>query len=323
MSALSVKDDNDGDEKEGEQINDDSDDDDEMPPKITMEDLADDLDSAEENSSGHSIDSPQVKFEELTPSVNSVPNEAATDMLDAEGTGHEDMAVEEPKESSMQVEDIGSNFIRKPKGEDPRNEHSGLRKDNASGHIAPSSHRNWQTRDYSTAEGFQRSIHLNELDEDVIMMRAKAALRRANRFSPTKGTSSYSFDPHSLTMSDLSLSVSSAWDPVRMSTPVVPQPATSSNYRSHRDHDSHHGYKSISRSHRHDNVGAMHSEESGLGRSSGDMASHHFHGFSGKRLSSAVEDIIRRRKLPGGFEGKENCDYNCDASITGPRHANY
>ena len=138
------------------------------------------------------------------------------------------------------------------------------------------------------------------------MMRAKAALRRANRFSPTQGVSSYSHDPRSLTLSDLSLNVSSAWEPVRMSTPLAPHLSTSGNYRGHQDHDSPYGYKSISRSHRHDSPGITYSEESGFGRSGGDMASHYSRGGSGKRLSPAVEDIIRRRKFQGGFEGKGN-----------------
>lgn len=298
-----MKDDNEGDEKAVEDIEDD---DDEMPPKITMEDLADDLDSSEENGSGHGTNSPQMKFEELTPRVEPVPENAATEATDAGNVRSKSTSVEHPelpKESSMQVEDVGSNFSQEPKSDDHRNEHSRLRKDNPGGQPTAFSHRNWQTKNYSTTEGFHRSNHLNELDEDVIMMRAKAALRRANRFSPTQGVSSYSHDPHSLTLSDLSLNASSAWEPVRMSTPLVPQRSASNSYRSHRDHDSLYGYKSISRSHRHDSAGVTYSEESGLGRSGGDMASHYFHGVSGKRLSPSVEDIIQRRKLHGGFEG--------------------
>lgn len=306
VSALSTKDDED--KKDGENIDDDDDDDDEMPPKITMEDLADDLDSTEENSSDHGTDSPHMKFVELTPRERQVPEKAVTEAMDAESNGSEGMSVEHPKlpnESNMQVEDIGSNFSQEPmaKSYEHRNEYSR----HPSGHHAASSHRNWQTKDYSTAESYHRSSHLNELDDDVIMMKAKAALRRANRFSPTKGASSCSSDPHSLTLSDLSLSVSTAWEPVRMSTPLVPQPCVSSNYRSHiRDHDSHYGYRSVSRSHKFDSAGVTYGEESGLGRSGGEMSSHHFHGVSGKRLSPAVEDIIRtRRKMQGGFEGKE------------------
>jgi len=303
--ALSVKDDNEEEEKEVEDINND---DDEMPPKITMEDLADDLDSSEENGNAHGTDSPQMKFEELTPRVEAVPDEnAATEAMDTGNVRHESTSDEYPKlpqESGMQVEDVGSKFSQEPKSYDHRNEHPGLRKDIPSGHSIAPSHRNWQTRNYSTTEGFHKSSHLNELDEDVVMMRAKAALRRANRLSPTQGVSSYSYDPHSLTLSDLSLNVSSTWEPVRMSTPLAPHLSTPGNYRSHRDHDSPYGYKSTSRSHRHDSAGVTYSEESGFGRSGGDMASHYSHGVSGKRLSPAVEDIIRRRKFQGGFEGR-------------------
>ena len=299
-----MKDDNEGEEEEVEDIDND---DDEMPPKITMEDLADDLDSTEENGSAHSTDSPQMKFEELTPRVEAVPDEnAATEAMDTENVRSESPSAEHPelpKERSMQIEDVGSNFSQEPKGYDHRNEHPGLRKYIPNGHRTASRQQNWQTKNYSTTGGFHKSSHLNELDEDVIMMRAKAALRRANRFSPTQGVSSYSYDPHSLTLSDLSLNVSSAWEPVRMSTPLAPHLSNPGNYRSHRDHDSRYGYKSISRSHRHDGAGVTYSEESGLGRSGGDMASHYSHGFSGRRLSPAVEDIIRRRKFQGGFEG--------------------
>ena len=286
---------------------DDEDDDDEMPPKITMEDLADDLDSTEENGSAHGTDSPQMKFEELIPRLEPVPDEnAAAEAMDTGNIRSESSSAEHPKspkESSMQVEDVGSSFSQEPKSYDHRNEHPRLKKDIPNGHPTASSHRNWQTKNYSTTGSFHKPSHLSDLDEDVIMMRAKAALRRANRFSPTQGVSSYSYDPHSLTLSDLSLNASSAWEPVRMSTPLAPHPSTSRNYRSHRDHDSLYGYKSISRSHRHHSAGVTYSEESGLGRSGVNMTSHYSHGVSGKRLSPAMEDIIRRRELHGGLEG--------------------
>lgn len=301
-----MKDDNEGEEKEVEDIDND---DDEMPPKITMEDLAEDLDSTEENGSAHSKDSPQIKFEEPTPRREPVPDEnAAAEAMDTGNVRSESTSAEHPelpKESSMQVEDVGSNFNQGRKSYDHSNEHPGLSKDYPSRHPTASNHWHyWQTKNYSTTEGFRESSHLNELDEDVIMMRAKAALRRANRFSPTQVISSYSYDPHSLTLSDLSLNTSSAWEPVRMSTPLAPHLSNPGNYRSHRDRDSPYGYKSISRSHRHgDSAGVTYSEESGLGRSGGNMTSHYSHGVSGKRLSPAVEDIIRRRNLQGGYEG--------------------
>jgi len=299
-----VKDDNEGEEKEVEDIDDD---DDEIPPKITMEDLADDLDSTEENGSAYGTDSPQMKFEELTPRLEPVTTkDAAAEAMDTGNVRSESTSAEHPelpKESSMQVEDVGSHFSQDPKSYDHRNEHSRLKKGIPNGHPRASSHRNWHTRNYSTTKGFYTSSHLNELDEDVIMMRAKAALRRANRFSPTQGVSGYSHDPHSLTLSDLSLNVSSAWEPVQMSTPLVPHPSTLGDYRSHRDHDSPYGYKSIGRSHRHDGSGMTYSEESGFARSGRDMASHYSCGVAGKRLSPAVEDIIRRRKYQGDFEG--------------------
>lgn len=308
VSALSVKDDNEGEEKE---VDDFDNDDDKVPPKITMEDLADDSDSTEEKGSAHSADLPQMKFEPLTPGIEPVPDEnAAAEAMDTGNVRSESTSTEQPelpKESSMQVEDVGSNFSQEPKIYDQRNEHPGLSKDNPSGHPTAFNRRNWQTKNYRTTESFHKFSHLiNDLDEEVIMMRAKAALRRANRFSPTQGVSSYSYDPHSLTLSDLSLNASSAWEPVRMSTPLAPHPSTFSNYRNHRDHDSLYGYKSVSRSHRHDSAGATYSEESGLGRSGGDIPSHYLHRLSGRRLSPAVEDIIQRRKVQGGFEGNVN-----------------
>ena len=305
-----MKDDNEGEEKEVEDI--DINDDDEMPPKITMEDLADDLDSTEENGSARSKDSPQIKFKEPTPKLEPVPDEnAAAEAMDTGNVRSESTTAEHPefpKESSMQVEDVGSNFNQEPRSYDHSNEHLGLRKDYPfSRYPTASTYGNWHTKNYSTVERFHKSNHLNELDEDVIMMRAKAALRRANRFSPTQGVSSYSYDPHSLTLSDLSLNTSSTWEPVRMSTPLAPHLSNPGNYRSHRDRDSPYGYKSISRAHRHsDSAGVTYSEESGLGRSGGNMASHYSHGISGKRLSPAVEDMIQRRNFQGGYEGNAN-----------------
>lgn len=307
VSALSVKDDNEGEDKKVDDIDND---DDKMPPKITMEDLADELDSTEENGSANGTDLPQMKFEQLTPGIEPVSDEnVAAEAMDPGNARSESTSTEQPKlpkESSMQVEDVGSNLSQEPKIYSHRNEHARLRKDNPSRHPTAFSHRNWQTENYHTTESFHKFSHLNDLDEEVIMMRAKAALRRANRFSPTQGVSSHSYDPHSLTLSDLSLNASSAWEPVRMSTPLAPHPSTSSNYRNHRDHDSLYGYKSISRSHRHDRAGVTFSEESGLGRSGGDMPSHYLHRLSGRRLSPTVEDIIQRRKVQGGFEGNVN-----------------
>ena len=303
-----MKDDNEGEEKEVEDVDND---DDEMPPKITMEDLADDLDSTEENGSVHSKDLPRIKFEEPIRRLEPVPDENATaEAMDTENVRSESTSAEQPelpKESSMQVEDVGSNFTQESKSYDHSSEHPGLRKDYPSRHPSSFSHRNWQTSNFRTTEGFRKSSHLNELDEDVIMMRAKAALRRANRFSPTQGVSSYSYDPHSLTLSDLSLNGSSTWEPVRMSTPLAPHLSNPGNYRSHRDRDSPYGYKSIGRSHRHSDIAGMtYSDESGLGRSGRNMAPHYSHGVSGKRLSPAVEDIMQRRNLQGGYEGNAN-----------------
>ena len=304
VSALSVKDENDKDnseKKEREHVDDDDDKDDEMPPKITMEDLADDLDSTEEkyNVNDQSTDSPQLKFAELTPRVKSDPEKSGTEDMDVESNEREGMTYEE---TNKQVKNLGQD----PKYIDHRDEHSRVTKDNpVNGYPASSTYRNSQARDYSTTEHFHRSIHLNELDEDVIIMRAKVALRRANRLSPTKDATSFSFDPHSLTLSDLSLNGSTAWDPVRMSTPLVTQSGASSRYRSYaRGNDSRHSYKSIGRSRWYDGTGVTYSDESGLGRSGGEMPLYNFHGFSGRRLSPAVEDIIRRRKLHG--EGMKN-----------------
>ena len=310
VSALSMKDDDDDhndDDKEKEETDDD-DDDDEMPPKITMEDLADDLDSTEENIRDQGADSPEMKFEELTRRESLAPEKAVTEVSDSkrkEGMPNEHL--KSPRDS-MKVEDIGSNVSEEPrKSNDNENGHSKFREYDHSAHHSSSSQRNWQTRDYSATESYHKYwySHFNELDEDVILMRARAALRRANRFSPPKGKSTYSFNPDSLSMSDLSLNMTSSWEPVRMSTPLVPRAATSTNYRSHVDHDSRYGYKSTSRSHRHDVADVVYAEESGLGRSGGEMSSsHHHHGVSGRRLSPAVEDIIRRRKLQENLEGK-------------------
>ena len=303
VSALSVKDDN-NDEKE-----DDDEDDNEMPPIITMEDLADDLESTEENSGDRGTDSPEGKIEELTPRKNSVPDKAVAKVSD--GNRSEDMSAEDaklPKESGIKIEDIGSHFVEHhSKDRSYGSGHSKVNKDKFGKYHEPSSQRNWQAKDYSGTESHFKYSHLHDLDEDIILMRAKAALRRADRYSPPKGRYTHSVDPHSLTLSDLSLNVSSGWEPVRMSTPLVPQAHASNNYRNYVDHDSYHGYKAISRSRRHNIADVTYGEESGLGRSGAALTSHHHHyhhGVSGKRLSPAVEDIIRRRKLQEKHEGK-------------------
>ena len=273
-----------------------------MPPMITMEDLADDMDSTEGNSADQVAGSHEMEFVELTPREN--PTSKKSDGP-SDNDKKEDKSFEHPKlpkETSIQIKDDGSNFSEEPSKSTDWNGHSKSRKDNFDGYRAPftTSQRNWQTRHYSPTESYSKYSHLNELDEDIILMRAKAALRRANRFSSPKGTKSYSSDLHSLSLSDLSLNALSAWEPVRMSTPLVSQTSTSTDYRGYSNHDSHYGYKSTSRSHRHD---FMYCEESGLGRSSEEMTSHNHHGVSGRRLSPAVEEIIQRRKLHGNPEG--------------------
>ena len=282
---------------------DDDDDDDEMPPKITMEDLADDLDSTNESNANQSADSPGMEFVELTPRVKSDSEKierASDDKRKEEKFDHPSST----KKADVKMEDNDSPVSDEHSyNTHYRNGYSRSKIDTLNSYHAPStsSQRSWQMRDYSTTESHKYS-HLNELDEDVIMMRAKAALRRANRYSPPKGKRGYSFDPQSLSLSDLSLNAPSAWEPVCMSTPLVPQTSASTDYRHHSNHHSHYGYKSLSSSHRHDFANATYFEESGLGRSGGEMASRRHHYF-GRKLSPTMEDITWQRKPHGSAEG--------------------
>ena len=282
---------------------DDDDDDDEMPPKITMEDLADDLDSTNESNANHSTDSPGMEFVELTPRVKSDSEKierASDDKRKEEKFDHPSPT----KKVDVKMEDNDSHISDEHSNNTHyRNGYSRSKIDTLNSYHVPStsSQRSWQMRDYSTTESHKYS-HLNELDEDVIMMRAKAALRRANRYSPPKGKKGYSFDPQSLSLSDLSLNAPSAWEPVRMSTPLVPQTSASTDYRNHSNHHSHYGYKSLSGSHRHDLADATYFEESGLGRSGGEMTSRRHHYFR-RKLSPAMEDITWQRKPHGSAEG--------------------
>lgn len=309
VSSLYLKDDN-RDEK-GEQEGDngddsdkgDDDDDDEMPPKITMEDLADDLDSTNESNVNHSADSPGIEFVELTPRVKSDSEKIERASDDKRKEGQYDHPTS-TKKADVKMEDNGSHISDEHSNNlHYRNGYLRSKIDTFNSYHAPStfSQRSCQMRDYSTTESYKYS-HLNELDEDVIMMRAKAALRRANRYSPPKGKRGYSFDPQSLSLSDLSLNAPSAWEPVRMSTPLVPQTSASTDYRNHSNHHSHYGYKSLSSSHRHDFTDATYFEESGLGRSGGEMASRRHRDF-GRKLSPAMEDITWQRKSHGSAEG--------------------
>ncbi|PFX16856.1 hypothetical protein AWC38_SpisGene18841 [Stylophora pistillata] len=270
-----------------------------MPPRITMEDLADNLDSTDdEKVNNQSTDSPELQFTESSPKVISDLGENKEEDLDAKGDERDGTRVEN---SRTEVEKINQESEFDRHGQD---EHSRPTTDFQSGQHESSTYRNSQAMDYSHTKRYHRSIHLNELDEDVIIMRAKVALRRANRLSPTKSLSSFSFDPQSLTLSDLSLNGSAVWDPVRMSTPVVTESGMSNAYRNYtRDNDSHHSYKSYSRSHQYKGAGVTYTDESGLGRSEGEMPLYSSRGISGKRLSPApaVEDI-QWRKQHGDFE---------------------
>lgn len=301
VSALSVRDDGNSDENEG-------DDDEEMPPKITMEDLADDLESTSEESFDHVTDSPEAKFKELPPRENSTAENAITEIYDRDRG--EDICGElpkPPKDSRVGVEDTGSTLSEQGgKGSNYYgNGYSKQSKDKSDEASKTSSQRNWQARDYSPTERYLKSSYPYELDEDIIMMRAKAALRRANRYSPPKGLRSHFSDPHSLSLSDLSLNALSAWEPVHVSTPLI-QPVTTSNdnnsYRNYADHVGYYSYKSTSGSHWHDIPDSLYDDESWLRRNVAERTAHH-HSVSGKRLSPAVEEVIQQRKLQEKHEG--------------------
>ena len=293
-----MKDDGNSDEREG-------DDDEEMPPKITMEDLADDLYSTSEESFDHGTDSTEAKFKELSPRDNSTAENAVTEVYDRErGEDICDEQPKPPKDSRVGVEDTGSTLSEQGRkgSNNYGNGYSKQSKDKSDEASETSSQRNWQARDYSPTQRYLKSSHSYELDEDIIMMRAKAALRRANRYSPPKGLSSHFSDPHSLSLSDLSLNALSAWEPVRVSTPLVQPVTTSNNYRNYADHVGYYSYKSASGSHRHDIPDSLYDDESWLRRNGAETTAHH-HSVSGRRLSPAVEEVIQQRKLQENYEG--------------------
>lgn len=269
--------------------------DNEMAPGITMEDLASDVDFMRDDSGDKGSNSSKVKIEVSSPKENSVDEKPFQSVVDGSiGTRMSAEHFKAPKEIRIDGEDVDSNHNHSKFSGVIEDKQSKLGKETFGNSHDQASRKAWQTSDYRSIGSPMKDCHFCELDEDIIVMRARAALRRANRHS--------SMD-NSLSLSDLSLNRSSAWEPIRMSTPLVPQDSLEyTNNQYYADGDGNLGYSSASRSH--DHFDAFFGRESWHRERGQDMTSHHYHHSISTKPVSAVEDIIRQRKVQKKLEGK-------------------
>lgn len=290
VSALSVEENADGQNNAKEEESDN-----EMPPGITMEDLASDLDFTQDDVGDERRDSSNDKFEMQSPKENSTDEKSGQRVVDRSDIGTSvEISTEHPnalKENRIEVDSVGSSHehIENASNNDG-NRQSNLGKETSWESFDLSSQRAWHTVGYHRTGSRNKYCHISEFDEDIIMIRAKAALRRANHH--------FSMD-RSLSLSDLSLNTSSAWEPVRMSTPLVPQDTLdSTNYRQYADHI-HSGFRTSSTSEpylQYDGKESWHS------KSGQEMIPYQHHTVTRKTYSPGV-DLIRQRKVQQKLEG--------------------
>lgn len=270
--------------------------DNEMPPGITMEDLASDLDFTQDDVGDERRDSSYDKFEMQSPKENSTDEKPGQHLADRSNIGTSiQISTEHPKalkENRIEVDSVGSSHehIENASSNDG-NRQSNLGKEMSWESLDLPSQRAWHTIGYHRTGSRNKYSHISEFDEDIIMIRAKAALRRANHH--------FSMD-RSLSLSDLSLNTSSAWEPVRMSTPLVPQDTLdSTNYRKYADHI-HSGFRTSSTS---EPYLQYHGKESWHSKSGQDMTPYQHHTATRKTYSPGV-DLMRQRKVHQKLEEK-------------------
>ncbi|KAK2566458.1 hypothetical protein P5673_009978 [Acropora cervicornis] len=204
VSALSVEENADDKNNAKEEESDN-----ERPPGITMEDLASDLDFTQDDVGDERRDSSNDKFELQSPKENSTDEKPGQHVVDRSNIGNGvQISTEHPKglkENRIEVDSVGSSHehIENASNSDG-NRQSNLGKEMSWESLDLPSQRAWHTIGYHRAGSRNKYSHISEFDEDIIMIRAKAALRRANHH--------FSMD-RSLSLSDLSLNTSSAWEP--------------------------------------------------------------------------------------------------------------
>lgn len=291
VSALSVEE-NADDKNNAKEEESDS----EMPPGITMEDLASDLDFTQDDVGDERRDSSYDKFDLQSPKENSTDEKTGQHVVDRSNIGTSiQISTEHPKglkENRIEVDSVGSSHehIENASSNDG-NRQSNLGKEMSWESLDLPSQRAWHTVGYHRTGSHNKYSHISEFDEDIIMIRAKAALRRANHH--------FSMD-RSLSLSDLSLNTSSAWEPVRMSTPLVPQDTLdSTNYRQYADHI-HSGFRTSSTS---EPYLQYHGKESWHSKSGQDMTPYQHHTATRKTYSPGV-DLMRQRKVHQKLEEK-------------------
>ena len=297
VSALSAQD-----EVVNEKRDEDDNSDDKMPPKITLEDLADESVLTTERRREPS--SANRKLVQQRSRESQSPDNCITEAMGIGEAGVKETDIPSKyvsKESSLKIEEIEPSLSHDPVTEGGPLKLVGGNSGHYNGISDPG-------RTYRAQKSFPKWSHLCEIDEDIILMRAKAALRRANKYSPP-GDSGISFGPHSL--AELNLNSSSQhWEPVGMSTPLLPLLSASGRSVRPVGHSSHYGYKSGNSSKpwpgRYDSAALNFDEESGLGRSGGgEPVSDYPHNISWRKPSLLMEDLMKRRRHCS-YEGNFN-----------------
>lgn len=286
VSALSVEENADDKNNAKEEESDN-----EIPPGITMEDLASDLDFTQDDVGDQGRDSSSDKFKKN--STDEKPGQHVVDSSSVGTSAH--ISAEHPKASKENRIEVDSDGTRNEHienaSDNDENRQSHLEKETSWESLDIPSQRAWHTIiGYHGTESLNKYCHISEFDEDIIMIRAKAALRRANRH--------LSMD-RSLSLSDLSLNTSSTWEPVRMSTPLVPQETlASTNYRQYADHIQS-SFRTSSTSepyYQYDGRESWHSK-------SGPEMTPYQHYTVTRKTYSPGEDLIRQRKVQQKLEG--------------------
>lgn len=288
MEESSIIQASDNDDMEKRSRNDDDDDDDDKPAKITMEDLAsdDDNDDKSRNDNNDYVKNDDddddekpamITMEDLAPDDdddnNDLPPSVTMDDLSVPSNN-------DPTPPDLTAEDLSIPAQRENQSDDQKNETQPEMMETSMIANPPSLYqRDLTLSDLSYVnkpDSFHTQKHYNELDEDLVIMKAAAAIRRANRF---KSNNDFNSDkPLASTKSDISMmsmNVSEIpWQPVIMSTPV---PTRDRAYGSSFDHELD-NRDWIGRSKEFDGTGSCCHDSS-------------------KRLSPVMEDVIRRQGI--------------------------
>ena len=316
----------DNDKEEGIEPEIKDEDDDDLPEVLTMDELGESGDADDESGVDESVDSdasehsPGLQIEEL--SSKQIPHNP---VIKAETNTEMDIIAsvgDETRKTCLEevaIKNVISHQNEITKKENPKREKLTELKTNS--FLTEGSNLKFEIKKLDLADkchAYQSSFL--QQDDDLIMMRAVSALRRADRISPTYRTKNYSSlyssnlnFTSSLKTTNLSIMNTSTlpWQPVGMSTPLQTKPRRLRVYGSSYDCDfcgsafDKSNFVSVPfRGAARSPLLTSSDLESGLGRScytSGESSS--FIGPSRKKLSPVMEDIIRRKEiLKGGLQ---------------------